>query len=78
MHPQLVIQKYEGCEKAIETLNQCHQVNSFNKFLGFCNDAKNQVDHCLKKEVTKKKGGGKRLRRVNPHHSLVCCPETRK
>lgn len=57
MHPQLIIQKYEGCEKAIEALDQCHKVNSFNKFLGFCNDAKIQVDHCLKKEVTTKKGG---------------------
>ncbi|KAI8073958.1 hypothetical protein BC940DRAFT_231651 [Gongronella butleri] len=50
MHPQLVIHKHEGCEGVIEALDQCHRANSFNKFLGFCNDAKRQVDACLKEE----------------------------
>ncbi|SAM07912.1 hypothetical protein [Absidia glauca] len=50
MHPQLIIHKHEGCEGVIEALDQCHKANSFNKFLGFCNDAKREVDQCLKEE----------------------------
>ncbi|SAM07662.1 hypothetical protein [Absidia glauca] len=71
MHPQLIIQKYEGCEEVIEALEQCHKANSFNKFLGFCNDAKIQVDHCLKKEFAiqrqenKSKGAEKRAKMKN-------------
>jgi COX assembly protein 2 len=58
MHPQLIIHKHEGCEGVIEALDQCHKANSFNKFLGFCNDAKREVDQCLKEEVRLDEGNG--------------------
>ncbi|CAO3647595.1 unnamed protein product [Cunninghamella blakesleeana] len=59
MHPQLIIHKHEGCEGVIEALDQCHSANSFNKFLGFCNEAKRQVDLCLKEEFLAQRAGNK-------------------
>ncbi|KAI8379254.1 uncharacterized protein BYT42DRAFT_613584 [Radiomyces spectabilis] len=50
MHPPLASHKHEGCEKVIEALDACHRANSFNKFIGACNDAKKAVDDCLKEE----------------------------
>ncbi|KAL0074863.1 hypothetical protein J3Q64DRAFT_1198373 [Phycomyces blakesleeanus] len=50
MHPQLIPHKHEGCYEAIQALDECHHANSFNRFIGLCNDAKKKVDKCLKEE----------------------------
>ena len=53
MHPPLAEHKHEGCLKAIQALDECHNAGLMNRFTGACNDTKKQLDECLKEEVNK-------------------------
>ncbi|KAI7868644.1 hypothetical protein BDF14DRAFT_1880897 [Spinellus fusiger] len=59
MHPPLAAHKDQGCDDAIQALDNCHHANSFNRFLGFCNEAKQLVDNCLKKEFLAQRAANK-------------------
>ncbi|KAG2218096.1 hypothetical protein INT45_000019 [Circinella minor] len=50
MHPPLAEHKHEGCLKAIQALDECHNAGLMNRFTGACNDTKKQLDECLKEE----------------------------
>ncbi|KAG0163965.1 hypothetical protein DFQ28_010957 [Apophysomyces sp. BC1034] len=59
MHPQLSEHNQEQCIEAMRALDKCHNANSFNKFLGLCNDVKIALDNCLKEEFVVKRAENK-------------------
>lgn len=51
MHPDLSPHLHSPeCNKLIEELNKCHEVNKFGKFIGKCNAIDKELSRCLKNE----------------------------
>ncbi|CCA73786.1 hypothetical protein PIIN_07740 [Serendipita indica DSM 11827] len=57
MHAHLVDQKELACKEFVEALRACH-ADWAKKFTGGCNDAKNELNSCLRRE---------RVERTNKH-----------
>ena len=38
------------CSDLINALRECHRVHYLSKFIGACNDARTELDKCLRKE----------------------------
>lgn len=52
MHPNLAVHNHPSCAGAIQALQDCHEANKFMRFLGACNQLKNELDACLTEEVS--------------------------
>ncbi|KAF2237085.1 UPF0287-domain-containing protein [Viridothelium virens] len=50
MHPHLHTKDNKGCEEVMAALDECHARGFLWKSIGMCNDAKRQVNLCLRAE----------------------------
>ncbi|KAF8922990.1 hypothetical protein EDD21DRAFT_55139 [Dissophora ornata] len=50
MHSKLDLHKHISCEDIILQLDQCHNENVLNRFLGRCNSFKQAMNECLQAE----------------------------
>ncbi|KAL1844821.1 hypothetical protein VTK73DRAFT_1729 [Phialemonium thermophilum] len=48
MHPHLHSAYNSGCQEAMEALEACHARGFLWKSMGMCNDAKTELDKCLR------------------------------
>eukprot|EP00210_Caulerpa_lentillifera_P004122 g3930.t1 len=59
MHPPLHIHRYPSCQKEILELIACHQEHPIAKFVGVCNEAKHELDSCMKADRKQKRASNK-------------------
>ena len=52
MHPHLANEKQLHCGDLIQQLQQCHQGGFINKYMGGCNRIKEELNACLREEVS--------------------------
>lgn len=50
MHPHLHTKDNRGCEEVMQILDECHSQGFLHKMTGGCNDAKQDVNRCLRAE----------------------------
>ena len=50
MHPHLHTKDNKNCAEIMAVLDECHAKGFLHKVLGNCNDAKNQLNRCLRAE----------------------------
>ncbi|KAF2498387.1 UPF0287-domain-containing protein [Mytilinidion resinicola] len=48
MHPHLHTSQNKNCEEVMNALDECHARGFLYKAIGMCNDAKHQVNMCLR------------------------------
>ena len=54
MHPRLTLENNPGCVEQILAFQRCHEENGyFTKLFGGCNEPKNLLDKCLRKNDAK-------------------------
>jgi len=51
MHSKLDLHKHVSCEDIIVELDNCHNENILNRYLGRCNSLKVAMNECLQAEV---------------------------
>ncbi|TRX90141.1 hypothetical protein FHL15_008869 [Xylaria flabelliformis] len=54
MHPHLHTKDNTACEEIMTALEECHARGFLWKSMGMCNDAKHQVNMCLRAERLKR------------------------
>ncbi|KAI9680040.1 MAG: hypothetical protein M1817_005056 [Caeruleum heppii] len=50
MHPHLHTKDNQGCEEVMQLLDECHARGFLYKAVGMCNQAKHDVNMCLRTE----------------------------
>ena len=55
MHPHLANEKKLHCGDLIKELQQCHEGGFMNKYMGGCNRIKEELNACLREEVSSRK-----------------------